>query len=84
MATLMVSLSDPLSAWLDDTAQAAGFREPGDYVRELIRRDRERADRALTIDELRELVGEAKASGTSARSLDDIFAEAERVARSNG
>lgn len=38
-------------------------------------------DPELTIDDLRKLVDHAKASGISNRSVDDIFAEAQKVAQ---
>ncbi|ESQ90165.1 hypothetical protein ABAC460_10465 [Asticcacaulis sp. AC460] len=49
--------------------------------RDLVRRDCERRGQELTLDELRQLVVDARASGTSARTVEDIFEEAKKIVR---
>ncbi len=60
MATMNVSLPDPMKEWVERQAQSGRYANASDYVRDLIRRDQERADR---IDELRRLWDEGIASG---------------------
>ena len=47
MATMNVSLPDPMKAWVEERTRDGSFGDAGDYVRHLIRRDQERA-RAVT------------------------------------
>ena len=53
-------------------------------MRDLVRRERERRDREMTLDELRQLVAEARASGVSSRTIEDIFADGDRIAKERG
>ncbi len=59
-----------------------GFRR--DYVRDLVRRDRARREQELTIAELRRKLAASRESGEGNRSIDDIFAEAQEIARARG
>ena len=43
MATMNVSLPDPMKAWVEERARDGAFGNASDYVRHLIRRDQERA-----------------------------------------
>ncbi|WP_375408356.1 type II toxin-antitoxin system ParD family antitoxin [uncultured Methylobacterium sp.] len=69
MATMNVSLPDPMKEWVEARARTGRYSNASDYVRELIRRDQERADR---IADLQKLVSEGLASGVSGRSRDEI------------
>jgi antitoxin ParD1/3/4 len=84
MATMTVSLPDPMKDWIEAQITRGEYASVSDYVRDLIRRDRARRETELSIDDLRKLVVDAKASGVSNRSVDEIFADAEKVARSRG
>lgn len=87
MATMTVSLPDPMKEWIEKQVATGEYASASDYVRDLVRRDharREQEERRLTLDELRELIADAQASGPSGKSMSDIFAEAERVARERG
>jgi antitoxin ParD1/3/4 len=84
MATMTVSLPDPMKDWIEAQISRGEYASASDYVRDLIRRDRARRETELTIDDLRKLVADAKAGEISKRSVDEIFAEAEKVARSRG
>ena len=77
---MTISLPDPMKDWIETQLQKGEYASASDYVRDLVRRDRERRGREFTLDELRQLVAESRASGIGARSMDDIFAEAERLA----
>ena len=41
MATMTVSLADPMKDWVDTRARSGLYRDADDYVRDLIRRDQE-------------------------------------------
>lgn len=84
MATMTVSLPDPMKEWIEARIRDGEYASASDYVRDLVRRDKARRGQDLTLDELRLLVAESKASGIGTRSIDDLFAQAERVAAARG
>ena len=49
MATMNVSLPDPMKAWVEDQTQDGRYSNASDYVRHLIRRDQERAHAIATL-----------------------------------
>jgi len=81
MATMNVSLPDAMKAWVEGRAETGRFSNASDYVRDLIRRDQERADK---IAAMQRLVSEGLASGVSGRSFDEILAAARREAGVSG
>jgi antitoxin ParD1/3/4 len=66
MATMNVSLPDPMKAWVEAQTRDGRYSNASDYVRDLIRRDQ---DRHQAIAELQQLVDDGIASGP-ARRLD--------------
>jgi antitoxin ParD1/3/4 len=60
MATMNISLPDPMKAWVEAQTQDGRYANASDYVRDLIRRDQ---DRKQAIAELQQMVDEALASG---------------------
>lgn len=79
MATLRISLSDPMKSWVDAQADTGRYDDASGYVRELIRRDQERTEK---IARMQRLVDEARASGVTDESMSDIRARAVRQAHS--
>ena len=73
MATMNISLPDPMKRWVEGQAATGRFSNDSDYVRDLIRRDQERADK---IAAMQRLVDEAEASGVSALSMAQILEKA--------
>lgn len=74
MATMNVSLPDPLKDWIEAQVKTGRYANVSDYVRDLIRRDQE-AKHSL-IDAL-----EAGAtSGLSERSVESIWRAAKKKA----
>ena len=73
MATMNVSLPDPMKHWVEQQAETGRFSNASDYVRDLIRRDQERADKQR---ELQRLITEGIDSGVSGRSMDEILRSA--------
>ena len=66
MATMNVSLPDPMKTWVEAQTKDGRYSNASDYVRDLIRRDQ---DRHQAIAELQQLVDEGIANGP-ARHLD--------------
>lgn len=77
MATMSVSLSDRMKAWVDAQTEQGGYADEGAYVRALIAQDQERQAK---IAALQGLLDEGRASGPGSRSMDEILAEARRRA----
>ncbi|WHO73719.1 type II toxin-antitoxin system ParD family antitoxin [Rhizobium sp. BT03] len=78
MATMNVSLPDPMKEWVDSQTKTGRYSNASDYVRDLIRRDQERSDKLV---ELQRLITDGLESGLSDRSKDDILQVArERLA----
>lgn len=73
MATMNISLPDAMKNWVERQTQRGRYGNASDYMRDLIRRDQERA---ASIAELQALIDEGIASGVSELSFDDIVAEA--------
>lgn len=60
MATMNISLPEPMKTWVEQQAQSGRYSNTSDYVRDLIRRDQERA---TGIAELQALITEGLESG---------------------
>lgn len=60
MATMNVSLPDPMKEWVEAQAATGRYANASDYVRDLIRRDQERAAK---IASMQSLMDEGLASG---------------------
>ena len=73
MATMNVSLPDPMRIWVEAQTKSGRFGNASDYVRDLIRRDQERA---AQIAQLRQVVDEAISSGVSDKRPNDLMTEA--------
>jgi antitoxin ParD1/3/4 len=69
MATMNISLPDPMKAWVEAQAGTGRYANASDYVRDLIRRDQERLAK---IDELQRLIDDGLAAGVSDRSEEEI------------
>ncbi|NEI73590.1 type II toxin-antitoxin system ParD family antitoxin [Rhizobium lusitanum] len=78
MATMNVSLPDPMKDWVEAQAKTGRYSNASDYVRDLIRRDQARNDK---IAAMQAFVDAGLQSGVGTRSRDDLFAEAEARAK---
>ena len=78
MATMNVSLPAPMKDWVEAQAKSGRYSNASDYVRDLIRRDQERADK---LAELQELLTEGLESGVSDRTMDDVLKTARQQAK---
>jgi antitoxin ParD1/3/4 len=81
MATMNVSLPDQMKAWVEAQAETGRYSNSSDYVRDLIRKDQEKAEK---IAALQAKIDEGRASGISPRSLEEIHEAAREEARRRG
>ena len=77
MATLHLSLPEPLTDWVNSQTRTGRFESANDYLRALIERDRERS---AAIDEIQSLVAEGLESGISDESFGETIAKARQTA----
>ncbi len=77
MATMNVSLPDAMKDWVEGQTRTGRYSNASDYVRDLIRRDQERAGK---IEAMQRLVNEALESGVTANTMKGILAAARRRA----
>lgn len=79
MAQFNISVPEALKGWIDARVAQGRFSSPSDYVRDLVRRDQERADETAWVQAM---VDEGLASetlGEDPRSvIDAILAEGQR------
>jgi antitoxin ParD1/3/4 len=73
MATMNISLPDQMKAWVEEQTRDGRYANSSDVVRDLIRREQVRAEKVAN---MQRLVDEARASGISRRSMEDIRADA--------
>ena len=73
MATMNVSLPDAMKDWVEQQTRGGRYSNASDYVRDLIRRDQ---DRATKIAAMQELVTEGLESGIADESMAEIRDEA--------
>lgn len=73
MATMNISLPDQMKEWVEQQVATGRYANASDYVRDLVRRDEERAEKLAAFQ--RE-IDKGIASGISDRSIDEVFADA--------
>lgn len=86
MTTMTISLPDQMKRWIDARVEAGDYASASDYMRDLVRRDRERregAGKVYSVDELRDLLAEARVGGASKLSVSDIRETGRKVAMSS-
>jgi antitoxin ParD1/3/4 len=71
MATMNISLPDKMKQWVEDQVATGRYGNSSDYVRDLVRRDQERAEAR---DKLQQMVDDALASGISDMGRDELLA----------
>ena len=77
MASMNISLPDPMREWVEQQMKSGRYDNASEYMRDLIRHDQ---DRASKIAAMQRLVDEAMASGDSDKSLSEIRAMARQKA----
>lgn len=81
MAQMNVSIPDALKSWAEHRVAEGRYSSTSDYVRDLIRRDQERAD---AVAELQAAVDAGRASGRSDKTIADIIPEGRKRHGLNG
>lgn len=82
MATMNVSLPDPMKRWVEVQTASGRYANASDYVRDLIRQDHARAVR---IDAMQKQVDEGQASGEPlAFSVEDFLGSMRRKHDASG
>lgn len=72
MATMNISLPDPMKAWVEEQAKSGRYANTSDVVRDLIRREQVKAEK---IAHWQRLIAEADASGVSDESPREVIEE---------
>ncbi|HNP29941.1 MAG TPA: type II toxin-antitoxin system ParD family antitoxin [Nitrospirales bacterium] len=67
MATMNVSIPDPMKDWVQGQIETGKYANASDYVRDLIRRDQEK------VEVLRQALLDGERSGMSRRKVEDIM-----------
>lgn len=75
MATMNVSLPDPMREWIEAQVKTGRYANASDYMRDLIRRDQD-AGEALLAE-----LDKGLKSGVSTRSVEDIWKLAKSKAK---
>jgi antitoxin ParD1/3/4 len=68
MATMNISLTDQMKAFVEGQVATGQYADNSDYIRDLIR------ERQAAVERLQALLEEGEASGISPRSFDEILA----------
>ena len=82
MSRLTISMPDQRNDWVEAQISAGRYGNVSEYFRDLVRRDQERRDTAIS--ELRVMLERAEASGISKRSVSEIIEAAREEARQKG
>lgn len=73
MATMNISLPEKMKDWVEKQAAGGRYSNSSDYVRDLIRRDQERAAK---IAHMQKLIDEGLESGFIEANMEEIWQEA--------
>ena len=73
MATMNISLPDPMRDWIESQVAEGRHANISDYMRDLVRKAQERQE---AIAEFDEAIEEGFASGISDKSFDEVIDEA--------
>lgn len=77
MATMNISMPDPMRDWVQEQIEGGKYASSSDYVRDLIRQDQARVDK---VQALQTAITKGVESGISTKSMNDILAEARLLA----
>ena len=81
MASMNVSVPDPMRDWVNRRIESGQYASVSDYVRDLIRRDQTQADEKQAL--IAALI-EGEKSGVSKRRVPDIFAAVKQELQRQG
>ena len=81
MSRLTISISQEMNDWVEAQIKAGRYHNASEYFHDLVRHDQ---DRKSSIQELRNIMSRAEASGIFNRTLSDIVNAARSEAREKG
>lgn len=81
MATVTVSVPEQMKDWAETQVRTGKYASIDDYLCDLIRRDRAGGGQDWTLEELQARLAASRASGVSDRTIDEVFARAEQIAK---
>ena len=70
MATMNISVPDPMKDWVQSQVETGTYANTSDYVRDLIRKDQENKTKVFA---LQKAITEGLESGISDKSFDEII-----------
>ena len=82
MSRLTISMPDRMNEWVEAQISSGRYGNVSEYFRDLVRRDQER--REGSIQQLRDMLDRAEASGLSGRTRSEILQAARDEARRKG
>ncbi len=80
MATMNISVPDPMKDWVQAQVETGAYANTSDYVRDLIRQDQENRNK---IQALQEAITAGLKSGVSNKSFDQIIEKARNDLKDN-
>ena len=75
MASMNISLPDPMRAWVESQLESGKYASTSDYVRDLIRKDQEQREK---FEALKTAIQEGLESGVSDRTMEEIWNDFEQ------
>lgn len=88
MATMTISLPEKMKDWVEHQLESGDFASSSDYVRDLIRRDRDRCederDKERRLAEFRAMVDKGLQGPRSKLDTNRIFQKAVEIAKARG
>ena len=72
MATMNISLPNPMKDWVEAQIENGKYASSSDYVRDLIRRDQDNREKLAA---LQAAITQGLESGVSDKTLDDVWAQ---------
>jgi antitoxin ParD1/3/4 len=81
MATMTISLPDPMKQWIEEQVKRGDYASTSDYMRDAVRRDRDRRDPSYqyTLEDLQQMLEDSANSGISEKTTKEIFEEARQL-----
>jgi len=74
MATMNISVPDPMKDWVLSQVETGAYANTSDYVRDLIRKDQDQRTKLIA---LQKAITEGLESGVSGKSFDQIIQTAQ-------
>jgi antitoxin ParD1/3/4 len=78
MATMNISVPDPMKDWVQTQIETGAYANTSDYIRDLIRKDQEYRTKIAV---LQQAINEGLESGLSTKSFDEIIQAARQAVK---